>query len=221
MLTAFLIIPEWKCKRFAQRSSLQNQHRNQKLCLGDVWSGWRQIQNLTYKTPQLYKDYGTLQTHPHLPPSIWEQKLKNETKHLWLSGSGSHRKTGKDWTPQLWSSTLSLLQKNCSLLPHVTWVCLRGTWVLLGRKAEQGKPCGYSCRLQRQDSQAPIACDVSCSNTEVGQEERRCTEVKCFISLDKIHTLFYTPAFLCEHKDTETRMFVSVFSNTSNFPILC
>lgn len=130
------------------------------------------LQNLTYKTPQLYKDYGTLQTHPHLPPSIWEQKLKNETKHLWLSGSGSHRKTGKDWTPQLWSSTLSLLQKNCSLLPHVTWVCLRGTWVLLGRKAEQGKPCGYSCRLQRQDSQAPIACDVSCSNTEVGQEEK-------------------------------------------------
>lgn len=130
------------------------------------------LPNLTYKTPQLYKDYGTFQTHPHLSPSIWEQKLKSETKHFWLSDSGSHRKAGKDWTPQLWSSTLSLLYKNCSLLPHATWVCLRGTRVLVGRKAEQGKPCGYSCRLERLDSQAPIVYDVSCNNTEVGEEER-------------------------------------------------
>lgn len=49
----------------------------------------------------------------------------------------------------------------------------------------------------------------------------RCTEVKCFISLDKIHTLFYILAFLGEHKDTETRMFALVFSNISNFPELC
>lgn len=27
------------------------------------------LQNLTYKTPQLYKDYGTFQTHCHLSPS--------------------------------------------------------------------------------------------------------------------------------------------------------
>lgn len=84
----------------------------------------------------------------------------------------------------------------------------------MGRKGEQGKPCGYSCRIQRQDCQAPIVCDVSCSNNEVREEERegerRCTEVKCFISLDKSHTLFYILASLCEHKDIETRMFVSI-----------
>lgn len=62
-----------------------------------------------------------------------------------------------------------------------------------------------------------IVYDVSCSNTEVGEEERADVQ-KCFTSLDKIHTLFYILAFLCEHKDKEIRMFVSIFSNTSNFP---
>lgn len=75
-------------------------------------------QNLTYKNPQLYKDYNTFQTHSYLSPSIWKQKLKNKTKCLWLSGSGSHRKAGKDWIPQLWSPILSLLDKNFSLLLH-------------------------------------------------------------------------------------------------------
>lgn len=41
-----------------------------------------------------------------------------------------------------------------------------------GRKAEQGKPCGYSCRQERQDSQALVVCGISCSRNEVGEEER-------------------------------------------------
>lgn len=69
------------------------------------------------------------------------------------------------------SSILSLLVRTAFFCPML-WVCLRGTGVLGGRKGEQEKPCGYSCTLQRQDSQAPIVCDVPCSNTEVGEEER-------------------------------------------------
>lgn len=52
-------------------------------------------------------------------------------------------------------------------------------------------------------------CHVSHSTSEVGEEERDDVQ-KCFTSLDKNHTLFYILAFLCEHKDIEARMFVSI-----------
>lgn len=92
---------------------------------------------------------------------------------------------------------------------------------------------GY-CWAERQSKENPVATAADCRGriprlqlpvmfhaATLRWDRRREDVQKCFISLDKIHTLFYTPAFLCEHKDTETRMFVSVFSNTSNFPILC
>lgn len=43
---------------------------------------------------------------------------------------------------------------------------------------------------------------------------------QCFISLDKSHTLFYILAFLHEHKDIETRMFVSIILRYLKFPII-
>lgn len=48
-----------------------------KTSIGIRNSGWEmsgadevKSQNLTYKNPQLYNDYSTFQTHPHLSPSI-------------------------------------------------------------------------------------------------------------------------------------------------------
>lgn len=167
-------------------------------------------QNLTYKNPQVYKDYGTFQTHPYLSPSIWEQKLKNETKCLWLSGSESHRKARKDWIPQLWSPILSLLNKNHSLLPHAVGLP-EGNTGTAGHKGRARK----TLWLQLQTTEAGFPGSNGLwyfMQQKWGGRggEWRCTEVKRFISLDKSHTLFYILAFLHECKDIETRMFVSI-----------
>lgn len=68
---------------FVQRSRIQNQHRNHKLWLRDVCSGWSQTSKFNLEKPS------TLQwlqyfSHTHLSPSTWEQKVKKETKCLWL-----------------------------------------------------------------------------------------------------------------------------------------
>lgn len=177
------------------------------------------LQNFTYRKTQLFKAYGTLQIHSHTPPAKREEELKNKTEvclvqdHTGRQEKTEHRSSGL--------AIFSLLCKHRSLLPRATQVCLRGTQVLAGRKAEQGRPCGYSWRpqRQRQDSQTCIVCGVSYSNAEVEGEERgRCTEVNSSISLDNIHTLIYILAFLDEHKDMEARMFLLIFSNLSSFP---
>lgn len=150
----FLNIPVVKRKAFEERKRIQNQLSSSKLCQGrGVWREWMKWNwNVTYRKAQLHKACGTVQIHPTFLLQKDDRSWRTNQQCVWFRIT---RKAGKDWTPP-GLAILSLLCKHWSLSPHATWVCLRGTQVLVGRKAEQGTLCGYSYRLQRQDSQTCI-----------------------------------------------------------------